>query len=132
VNVGPDISDSRVKEPAQYLTDILDPNRAIDSDSFAYSAILNDGRVVTGLVAAETGASVTLRQPDGIETTLARSDIESLQSTGASLMPTGLERVIGVPEMADLVSFLKNWRYDAALGRKDPASARSDESTASR
>lgn len=132
VNVGPDISDSRVKEPAQYLTDILDPNRAIDSNSFAYSAILTDGRVVTGLVAAETGASVTLRQPDGIEATLARSDIESLQSTGASLMPTGLERVIGVPEMADLVSFLKNWRYDAALGRKDPASARSDESTASR
>jgi len=117
INVGPDISDSRVKQPAQYLVDILDPNRAIDSSFFAYTALLHDGRVLTGLVAAETGSAVTLRQPDGVETTIRHDEIDSLRSTGASLMPVGLERVIGPSEMADLVAFLKNWRYDAPLGR---------------
>ena len=34
-----------------------------------------------------------------------------MQSTGMSLMPVGLEKNIPHQDMADLVSFIKNWRY---------------------
>jgi len=111
VNVGPDISDSRTQKPEQYLVHILDPNRVIDANSFAYTAVLADGRALTGLVVAEAGGAVTLRQQDGKETTLGRDEIDSLTNGGVSLMPVGLERMITVPEMADLIAFIKGWRY---------------------
>lgn len=42
---------------------------------------------------------------------MLRQDIEEVRSTGTSLMPEGLEQNISVEEMADLITFLKNWRY---------------------
>jgi putative heme-binding domain-containing protein len=111
VNVAPDISDSRVKKPEQLLADILDPNRAIDNNYFSYSIVDTDGGVHTGVISAETATSITLRQPEGKELTLLRRNIEELKSSGVSLMPVGLEQKITVQEMADLISFIKNWRY---------------------
>ena len=40
-----------------------------------------------------------------------RIDIEEIKSRGVSLMPVGLEKDISLQQMADLVSFVKNWRY---------------------
>ncbi len=111
VNVGPDISDSRVKQPAQYLADILDPNRAVDANFFGYTLLTTDGRLLTGIITAETAASVTLRQPDGATVTLLRDEIDELRSTGRSLMPVGLEQTISPDQMTDLITFLKTWRY---------------------
>jgi putative heme-binding domain-containing protein len=111
VNVAPDISDSRVKTAEQLLVSILDPNRAIDNNYFSFTVIDRDGVVHTGVIAAETATSVTLRQPEGKEITLLRSDIDELKSNGVSLMPVGLEKNITVEQMADLISFIKNWRY---------------------
>jgi putative membrane-bound dehydrogenase-like protein len=111
VNVAPDISDSRTKQPAQLLADILQPNRAIDNNYISYTVATSDGQLLTGVIANETSTSVTLRQPEGKETTLLRSQIEEMRSNGISLMPDGLEKNIPHQEMADLLSFIKNWRY---------------------
>jgi putative membrane-bound dehydrogenase-like protein len=113
VEFAPDISDSRERTPIQLLTDILQPNRAIDSNYFSYTAITNDGRAHTGVLAAETSTSVTLRQQDGKSETLRRDEIEELNSNGVSIMPEGLEKDIPPQDMADLISFIKNWRYFA-------------------
>ena len=110
-NVAPDIADSRSKQPAQLLTHILQPNRVIDSNYVSYSVITNAGQVLTGILTTETSTSITLRQPEGKEVTLLRSDIETLRSNGVSLMPEGLEKNISHQQMADLISFIKNWRY---------------------
>jgi putative membrane-bound dehydrogenase-like protein len=111
VNVAPDISDSRVKTREYLLTSILDPNQAIDNNYFSYTLIDVDGLVHTGILATETGTSVTLKQPEGKTITLPRDQIEQLKSNGISLMPEGLERNITPQQMADLISFIKNWRY---------------------
>jgi putative membrane-bound dehydrogenase-like protein len=111
VNVAPDISDSRTKKPEQLLADILQPNRAIDNNYLGYTVRQLDGTVLTGILAAETATSITLRQQGGKEAVIARSEIEELRSTGQSLMPEGLERNIPPQDMADLISFIKNWRY---------------------
>jgi len=120
VNVAPDISDSRTKTPDQLLGDILQPNRAIDANYVSYAVVTTDGLPLAGVIAAETATSVTLRMAENKTVTLLRSDIEELRSTGRSLMPDGLEKEIPPPAMADLLSFIKNWRYlDGAvpLGR---------------
>ena len=111
VNVGADISDTRTKTPEQLLTNILDPNKAVDGNYFGYSIIDTEGRVHTGIITNETSSSVTLRQPEGKDVTLLRRDIDELVSTGKSLMPVGLEKNINHQQMADLISYLKNWRY---------------------
>jgi putative heme-binding domain-containing protein len=121
VNFAPDISDSRERTPAQYLTDILQPNRAVDANYFSYTALTVDGLAITGVLAAETSTSVTLKENAEKETTLRRDEIEQLANNGVSLMPEGLEKEISPEAMADLISFIKNWRY---LDGRTPADAK--------
>lgn len=111
VNVGPDIGDTRDKLPAYLLTNILDPNRAVDANFFGYTLVTKQGKPYTGLIKSETATSITIRMPEGKEETILRSDIDELKTGGQSLMPVGLEKNITVEQMADLISFLKNWRY---------------------
>ena len=111
VEVAPNISDSRVKTQEQLLVDILDPNRAIDNNYFSYTLIETSGKVSTGIISSETSSSVTLKQPEGKTITILRSDIEELKPNGASLMPVGFEKQLTVAQLADVISFVKNWRY---------------------
>lgn len=111
VNVGPDIGDTRDKTPQYLLTAILDPNRAVDNNYFGYAVATQDGKVRTGILAAVTPTSITLKQAEGKTETILREEIEDLRATGQSFMPVGFEKNLSVAEMADLVSFLKNWRY---------------------
>ncbi|MEW4488024.1 PVC-type heme-binding CxxCH protein [Thalassoglobus sp. JC818] len=111
VNVAPDISDSRTKTPDFFLMNILDPNRAIDANYFSYTVVDTSGRIHTGVLASETSAAMTLKQPEGKTVSIPRDEIEQVKNNGVSLMPVGLERTINPQQMADLISFLKNWRY---------------------
>jgi putative membrane-bound dehydrogenase-like protein len=111
IDVAPDISDSRERLPAQLLADIIQPNRAIDSNYFSYTVTTSDGLPQTGILTAETSTSVTLKQQEGKMLTIPRSEIEELRSDGISFMPDGLEKNIPPQDMADLIAFIKNWRY---------------------
>lgn len=111
VQFAPDISDSRERTPLQILTDILQPNRAIDSNYFSYTVATDDGRVHRGVLSAETATSVTLKQQEGKSETILRDEIENLHSDGVSYMPEGLEKEMSLQDVADLISFIKNWRY---------------------
>ncbi len=111
VDVAPDIADSRTRTPDALLTNILDPNRAIDNNYFSYTVVTSAGLVLTGIISGETASSVTLKQQEGKTVTILRQDIEEMRSNGVSLMPVGLEKNISIDEMGDLISFIKNWRY---------------------
>lgn len=106
-NVGPDISDTRARALDALLYDILDPNRRVDPQFTEYVVVTADGQLFNGLMISETRESVTLRQPEGREQTIARSEIEELRSTNRSLMPEGIERDVSVEQMADLLQFLR-------------------------
>ncbi|MFO1023372.1 MAG: c-type cytochrome [Planctomycetales bacterium] len=110
-NVAPDISDARDKTPAALLNDILNPNQAIDNNYVSYTIVTKEGKTFTGIIASESATSVTLKQPEGKTDSILRADIEILRSNGISLMPEGLEKSLTPPQMADLIAFIKNWRY---------------------
>lgn len=107
VDVGPALADVRSKPPEALLTDILDPNRAVEERWAAYSIETKDGRQLAGLVAAETDAAIELRLPGGISETIPRDQVARIETTGLSLMPVGLEAAISHQEMVDLIAFLK-------------------------
>lgn len=111
VNVAPDIADSRSKTSLYLLTNILDPNRAVDSNYFSYTIVGNNGKLYTGIISAESATTVTMRQAENKTVNLLRTDIDQISSNGISLMPVGLEKNISEQDMADLISFIKNWRY---------------------
>ena len=111
VQVGPDISDSRVHTPDKLLTNILDPNRAIDNNYFRFVVLTSDGRTLDGLIAEETADKIVLRAQNDQRHVIARSEIEELKPTGVSMMPEGLESQIDQQAMADLIAYIKNWRY---------------------
>jgi putative membrane-bound dehydrogenase-like protein len=114
VAVGPDVGDTRTKTRAMLLADILHPNGAIDSNYVTYSVATVDGQVLSGLIVGETASSLTLRRAEGQTDTVLRQDVEEVRSTGVSLMPEGMEKDITVEQMADLLTFLKDWRYAEA------------------
>jgi putative heme-binding domain-containing protein len=109
--VGPDISDLRTKTAEMLLQDILAPNAAIDANYLSYEVTTKAGKQFTGIIKAETASSITLARGDSQTDVVLRQDIEEVRSTGQSLMPEGLEKNISVAQMADLLAFLKNWRY---------------------
>lgn len=108
--VGPDISDLRTKTPEMILSDVLNPNAAIDSNFVSYTVVTKSGKALTGLLTEETASSVTLRRADNQFDVVLRRDIEEIASTGQSLMPEGVEQSITIAEMADLIAYLKGWR----------------------
>lgn len=104
--IGPDLAGLRDKTHTSLLREILDPNRAVDLRFVQYLVITQEGKTLTGILSDETPNSITLLSPQGKHTTLLRSEIESLTSSGQSLMPEGLETQISVQQMADLLAYL--------------------------
>jgi putative heme-binding domain-containing protein len=110
--VGPDLAQMQNKAASAFLIAILDPNQAVDPRYVQYLAATKSGRQHTGILVGETATSITLKEQDGKDTSLLRSELEALESTGKSLMPEGLEKDISKQEMADLIAY---------LGEKGPA-----------
>ena len=109
-DVGPNLLSVRHRSADELLVHILDPNREVPPNFVEYIVATTDGRTATGIVAAETATSITLRRAEGQQETILRADIETIVSSARSLMPEGLEKRITRAEMADLLALL--------LGRK--------------
>ncbi|NQT36182.1 MAG: HEAT repeat domain-containing protein [Planctomycetes bacterium] len=88
------------------LVQILDPNREVNPTYLNYVAVTDDGRSLTGMIAAETATSITLRRAEGESDTILRGNIDELQSTSLSIMPEGLEEKLPKRDMADLIGYL--------------------------
>jgi len=104
--IGPDLVALTDKSPQALLVAILDPNRAVEQKYTVYAAQTNQGRQYTGILAAETGSSVTLLQQESKQTTLLRSELEELASTGKSLMPEGIEKDLKPNDICDIMSYV--------------------------
>jgi len=107
VDVGPDITDVRIKEKEALLSDILDPNRMVEARWMAYQIDTKDSRTISGLIASETPAEVTVKMAGGLSEVIPRTNISKMKSLDTSLMPAGLEAGISKEQMADLLAFLK-------------------------
>ena len=91
---------------AKLLTHVIDPNREVAPQFAAYTAELNDGTALSGVVASESPQTVVIREPLGRETTIPRSRVSRLQTTGRSPMPEGLEVGLSLNDVASLVGYL--------------------------
>jgi putative membrane-bound dehydrogenase-like protein len=109
-DVGPDLATVMNRTPEDLLIHILDPNREIQPPYVNYTIATTDGRVLSGLIAEESGNSVTLRRAEGATDVVPRDRIEAMSSTGLSLMPENLETMLDPAGMADLLTYLQGLR----------------------
>lgn len=96
----------RNKTPETLLVDILDPSRDVDPRYIEYLVTTKAGKSITGLIAAETASSVTLRRAEKAEDVVLRSQIDTIEATAKSLMPEGLEMQLARQDLADLIGYL--------------------------
>ena len=104
--VGPDLSGLAARSKHEILADILDPNRSVEGNFTQYLVLTTDGRVLTGLLAAESQAAVELIDNEGQRHVVLREEIEAIRNSGKSLMPEGFEEQLSEQELVDLLSFL--------------------------
>jgi putative heme-binding domain-containing protein len=105
--VGPDLTGLADKPIDYLLTAILDPSRAVEPRYVAYTAETKAGLVLTGVLTADSGNRVTIVGTDGKAQTVTRSDLASLESTGRSAMPEGLEKDLKPQDLADVIAHLR-------------------------
>jgi len=109
--VGADLSAALKNKTSEILiNDILDPSREVDQRFLNYLVQTRDGRLLTGVLAAETANSVTLRRAQRAEDTILRGEIELMKATTQSIMPEGFEKHLTKQELADLIRYLLSTR----------------------
>ena len=105
--VGPDLRSVAGHPPEKLLTNILDPSADVQPGFHAYHCRLADGTELYGLIAAETGNSITFKLADATTRIVLRTDIAELRGANVSLMPEGLEAGLGHQDVADLIQLLR-------------------------
>ncbi len=106
--VGPDLTGMAVHPKEELLTHILDPSRGVEGNFRRYTLLTVDGKILTGMLAAESLSSVDLIDAEGKKQSVSREDIEQLTSSNKSVMPDGMEQQMSLSQMTDLLEFLTN------------------------
>ena len=76
-----------------------------------YTAVTKSGRELSGIIAAETPNSITLRNTGGADEVILRSDLKELTSSKLSLMPEGLETILKPQDMTDLIAYIRSKQF---------------------
>ncbi|HVA44852.1 MAG TPA: PVC-type heme-binding CxxCH protein [Pirellulales bacterium] len=105
-DVGPDITVNGRSSFEQLLSNVFDPSLVIGAAYQARTVVSADGRVVTGLLVEDSDQRVVLKVQGGKLETIARGDVEEMETSKLSLMPENLEQQLQPREIADLFAFI--------------------------
>jgi putative heme-binding domain-containing protein len=105
-DVGPDITVNGRGSFEQLLSNVFDPSLVIGAAYQARTVVTADGRVITGLVTEDNEQRVVLKVQGGKLETIARGDVEQMETSKLSLMPENLEQQLKPQEIADLFAFI--------------------------
>jgi len=104
--VGPELTGMAVHPAHELLIHILDPNRSVEGNYRAYTVTTDEGRVFTGLLAAESKTAIEIVDAEGKRHAIQRDAIDEFAASPNSLMPVGFEKQIRPEGFADLLAFL--------------------------
>lgn len=105
----PSLSEARRRFTVPHLVEsILAPSKQIAEPFRASSIITSDGKVLTGLITAETADQVELLTIDAARRKISKVDIEERKLSPLSPMPPGLVKT--PQELRDLLSYLTSER----------------------
>jgi putative membrane-bound dehydrogenase-like protein len=103
--LGPDLTGSGRHELNYLVENIVDPSAVVDAAYYLNSITLKDGRILSGIVGAQTERTLTLRSI-GQETVIDKQDITQPDILPLSLMPEGLLQAFTPEQQRDLLAYL--------------------------
>jgi putative heme-binding domain-containing protein len=110
-SVGPNLSGVGAKLSRESLYEsVLAPSAAISHSYETYTALMDDGRSVTGLLVSQSPDQVVIRGADSIDVTLPAAEVDELVKQPVSLMPADLATTLSADELVDLVTWLETLR----------------------
>jgi len=103
--LGPDLTGSGRADLGYLLENIIDPSAVVSAEYQISILKLKDGRTLSGVIAAQTDRTLTLRTLVE-ETTLEKSSIQESQKLPNSIMPEGLIDALTPEQTRDLIAYL--------------------------
>lgn len=105
-NIGPELTGYERDNLRYWLENIVDPNAMIRDEYQTTLVETSDGRSLSGIIAAQDQATLTLRLSDGQTVRLAREEIDELRASPVSLMPEDLLKNLTEQQIRDLFAYL--------------------------
>lgn len=102
---GPDLTGSNRKNLDYLLENILDPSASVGQDFRTLTVVLDDGRVINGVISEKNEKTLTLQTLQE-PITIDRSQIVSQKQNATSLMPDGLLENKTLEQVRDLIAYL--------------------------
>jgi putative membrane-bound dehydrogenase-like protein len=103
--IGPDLTGSNRFDLYYVLENLIDPSAVIGSDYRLTNILTSNGRLISGIIVAETERAVTV-QTATERLVLAKSDIDDRRVSRISMMPEGQVEQLSLAELRDLVGYL--------------------------
>ncbi len=112
--IGPDLTGADRKNLEVLLPNIIDPSAVIREGFQQFIVTTIDGRILAGLLTENSAEKITVVDAKGVQTTLPKSEVESLARADTSLMPEGTLDTLSDQELRDFFAYL---RADASAPR---------------
>ncbi|MEO5739850.1 MAG: PVC-type heme-binding CxxCH protein [Vicinamibacterales bacterium] len=106
--IGPDLTTYQRSDVPTMLLHIVNPNAEIREGYENLTVQTKDGRALSGFLVERDIKALVLRGLDDQNTTLAQTEIASVQPAGASLMPEGLLDALSDQQLRDLFAYLRS------------------------
>jgi putative heme-binding domain-containing protein len=103
--IGPDITGAQRQNLDYLLENLVDPSGAVVRDYQMQIIESTSGRVITGLVVAESKQAVTI-QTVNEKVVVPADEIESRVTSSVSMMPDGLLQKLSLEQVRDLVAYV--------------------------
>lgn len=114
--IGPELTGSNRRNLHYLLSNVIDPSASVPRDFRLTVVATVDGRVVTGMLTAQSSGSVTIRTTN--ETVrIARDDVEELKTLPTSMMPDGLLDKLDEDQVRDLIAWMMSDGFVPSVGR---------------
>ncbi len=117
-DLGMDLTNSNRGDQTYLLTQIVDPSVYIRKEYMSYEVRTQDGRALSGLLAEQDAAGITLVDADYRKTRIPRTNVAKLDESEVSIMPEGLLETLKPQQLRDLFAYLQS---KEAAGKITPA-----------
>jgi putative heme-binding domain-containing protein len=106
-SVGPDLTTvAKRYTRKEVLESILYPSHVISDQYRTHRVLTVAGKVVTGMVSENTDGSITVRDSELVEHVIAEQDIEQMEPSKISMMPSGLMDNLTAAQIRDMLTFM--------------------------
>ncbi len=105
--VGPQLDGAVTRSVERLLEDVVTPDQNVDKAFRSTSFLLDDGRVIVGLVRSESATEISLVESTGKAAAIDSESVERRQDSGRSLMPGNFGELLTGDDFSDLLEYMR-------------------------